>query len=287
MSQFKIGEDEIINVLAIYNELRKIFISEKQSYFLGEKLPRIRDIFNYYTKGTEAKKYSDQDSISIALTNAIKNKDTNLVNWYFESFDGLPESIEEVVKGLKVTFNDVIEYKKIDNANSQVVNKFFEIVSFTVFVTEQHLDNLQILVEYLKKGALDSLPFKKIINLTITNIELGYEEYLKVLDNLRNKMEYIPVRYFCRNIRYRVRILQGLSLLEAINIGFFNDFNSEQVHNSLHQLNRSQYISIRDKLLLNPSSSIISTILGYLSRKFFDLDYLFNNNSLTLTNNYN
>ncbi len=276
LSQFKDEGDGLFEVLTIYNELRKILVNEKPSYLVCERLPQIRDLLSYYSEGVIPKKYTDQESIAIGLTNAIRIRDTRVVNWYFEYYDGLPENIENIIKELKVTFNDIIEYKMIDDSKSQIVNKFLEIVSFEAFVTDKHLDNLQVLLDYLKNGAIDQLPFKKIINLTITKIELDFADYIKLIESLKDKLGNDPVRYFCRNIRSRVRFITSTSLLEALNTEFFNDFNNDQIFTSISRLSLSQYINIRDQLLVNSSKRIINSILIYLSRKFYDIDYLFN-----------
>ena len=274
LSQFKDEGDGLFKILTIYDELRKILVNEKPSYLVCERLPQIRDLLYYYSEGVIPKEYTDQESIAIGLTNAIKIKDTRVVNWYFEYYDGLPENIEEIIKELKVTFDDIIEYKKVDESKSVIVNTFLEIVSLEVFVTNQQLYNLEILLDYLKNGAIDQLPFKKIINFTITKIELDFADYIKLIESLKDKMVNESVRYFCRKIRFRVRFITSTSMLEALNTEFFNDFNNDQIITSISRLSLTQYINIRDQLIVNSSMEIINSILNYLSRKFYDIDYL-------------
>ncbi len=274
LSQFKDEGDGLFKILTIYDELRKILVNEKPSYLVCERLPQIRDLLYYYSEGVIPKEYTDQESIAIGLTNAIKIKDTRVVNWYFEYYDGLPENIEEIIKELKVTFDDIIEYKKVDESKSVILNTFLEIVSLEVFVTNQQLYNLEILLDYLKNGAIDQLPFKKIINFTITKIELDFADYIKLIESLKDKMVNESVRYFCRKIRFRVRFITSTSMLEALNTEFFNDFNNDQIITSISRLSLTQYINIRDQLIVNSSMEIINSILNYLSRKFYDIDYL-------------
>ena len=63
-------------------------------------------------------------------------------------------------------------------------------------------------------------------------------------------------------------------MLEALNTEFFNDFNNDQIITSISRLSLTQYINIRDQLIVNSSMEIINSILNYLSRKFYDIDYL-------------